>query len=172
VSAQSGATGRRADQPVRGTAPTAGRAPQGWLLKSVRLDGRDITDTPLVFAGTEDIGGIRITVSNRTTTVSGRVIDNRGQAVKDCAVVVFAEDPGRWAAPSRFIATGRPGLDGRFKISRLPPAPYLIVALDSLEEGEASDPEFLESLRAKATRITLTEGESTTVDLKVIASGG
>jgi protocatechuate 3,4-dioxygenase beta subunit len=146
--------------------------PQGWLLKSVRLDGRDITDTPIVFAGTEDIGGIRIILSNRTTTVSGRVIDTRGQAVKEYTVVVFAEDPGRWAAPSRFIATGRPDLDGRFQISRLPPASYLIVALDSLEEGEASDPEILESLRAKATRITLAEGESTTVELKVIASGG
>jgi len=143
------------------------RLPRGWVLKSVRLGGRDITDTGIVFTGTEDVAGIQIVLSDRPTTITGRVLDQRGDVVDDCAVVVFAEDPARWTWPSRFIATGRPDLDGRFTITGLPAGPYRIIALEYIDEDEAADPEFLATLRAAATRITLTDGESTAVELKV-----
>jgi hypothetical protein len=144
------------------------RLSKGWALKSVLLDGRDITDRPLVFTGHEDISGIRIVLTSRTTTVSGRVTDARGQPERNYTVVVFAENAARWTVRSRFIATGRPALDGRFTITQLPPDSYLIAAVEYLEEGESSDPDILESLRARATRILLAEGESATVELKLI----
>ncbi len=148
------------------------KQPAGWALKAVRLGERDVTDTPIVFAGTEDVAGIQIVLTNRTTEVSGRVIDDRGRDVKEYAVVAFADDAARWTWQSRFVATARPDLDGRFKIAQLPPAAYLIVALEYLDEGDASDPKFLESLRAAAVRVSLDEGASKTVELKLVGSGG
>ncbi len=148
------------------------RAPEGWALKAVRLGGRDVTDAPIVFTGNEDIAGIQIVLTNRTTSVSGRVTDDRGRDVKDFAIVAFAEDAARWTWQSRFVATARPDLEGQFTITRLPPGTYLIVALEYLDEGDTSDPKFLESLRATAQRVTLEEGASKKVEVKLTGVGG
>lgn len=144
------------------------RLPPGWTLKAVVLDGRDITDTPLTFIGTEELTGIWVVLTNRTTKISGRVTDERGRDVSDCTIVVFPEDRARWTWRSRFIATARPGLDGRFTLGALPPASYLIAAIESLEEGDAFDPEFLAWLSTRATRLTLDEGDSTRIELKLV----
>ncbi len=146
--------------------------PRGWALKAVVLDGRDITDTPLTFTGTEELTGIRVVLTNRTTKISGRVADERGRDVRDCTIVVFPEDRARWTWRSRFIATARPGLDGRFTLGSLPPASYLIAAIESLEEGDAFDPEFLAWLSTRATRLTLDEGDLTTIELKLVRETG
>jgi len=133
----------------------------------VLLDGRDITDTPLEVAGTTDISGLRVVLTSRVTTVSGRVTDEGGKLVRDCSVVVFAEDAARWTDRSRFVATVRPDLDGRFEVTGLPPGAYLIVALEYVEDGAWGDPEFLESLRVHATKLALAEDEKRTVDLRL-----
>jgi hypothetical protein len=46
------------------------------------------------------------------------------------------------------------------------------VALDYLEEGASDDPEVLESLRSKATKLTLGEGETRTLELKLVKIEG
>ena len=43
------------------------------------------------------------------------------------------------------------------------------VAVDYLEEGEGSDPEFLEQIRASATRFALGDGETRALDLRLVA---
>jgi hypothetical protein len=58
---------------------------------------------------------------------------------------------------------------GVFKINGLPPGRYLAAAIDYLEAGAARDPAVLERLRSAAVPVTLGEGESTTIALKVIA---
>ena len=149
-----------------------GTLPQGWMLRSVLLDGRDITDTPLDVHGTEDISGLQVVVTDRVTEVGGTVAGEKGEPLQEYAVVVFAEDASRWVWPSRFIATARPDQAGAFKFSNLPPARYLVVALDYLEEGASDDPEFLESLRPKATRVTLGDGETVALQLKLTRLDG
>jgi hypothetical protein len=63
--------------------------PVGWMLKAVRRDGRDITDTPIEFKGTEILTGLEIVLSNTTTEIAGRVITEDGRAAMDYAVVIF-----------------------------------------------------------------------------------
>jgi hypothetical protein len=140
--------------------------PAGYTLKSVSLDGRDITDTPIDIKGSEDINGVQVVITNRVTEMSGTVSDTKGEPVREYAVIVFADDAARWKWPSRFLATGRPDQQGRFKISSLPPGRYLAVALEYLEEGQSEDPIFLEALRPLATSFTLGEGERKTLDLR------
>jgi hypothetical protein len=146
--------------------------PAGYMLKSVLLDGRDITDTPLDIKGTEEVSGLQVVITGGITEISGAPTNAKGQPALDYSVVVFAEDAARWKYPSRFLATARPDLQGHFKIANLPPGRYLAVALEYLEEGQSEDPEFLEALRPLATRFTLAEGETKTLDLKVTKADG
>ena len=84
---------------------------------------------------------------------------------KDYYSVVCDDD--RWKIQNRYQGMGRPDQDGRFTIPNLPPGDYYIVALDKIDPGQISDPEFLDAVRVKATAITLREGEARTVDLKL-----
>lgn len=76
-------------------------------------------------------------------------------------LVFFAQDHDRWTWSSRYVRGGvRPDLDGRYKVTGLPAAEYHAVALDHVESGQWSDPEFLDRIRFRATSFTLNDGES------------
>jgi hypothetical protein len=145
--------------------------PTGWYLRSVLLSGRDVTDTPLDFTRGDRLDGLRVVLSQQVSGVSGTVSDGPGQAVREFAAVVFAEDPARWRAPSRFVAAGRPNQDGRFEIRGLPAGRYLAVAVDYLETGEEQDVQFLQQMQGVATSILLGEGSVPTVSLKLVTRG-
>jgi hypothetical protein len=148
------------------------RLPAGYMVRSVLLDGRDITDVPLDVSGTEVIDALQVVLTSRVTEVNGAVADAKRLPVQEYAVLVFAEDAVRWKYPSRFLATARPDQQGRFRIANLPRGRYLAVALEYLEEGQSEDPDYLEALRPLATRFTLGEGETKTLDLKVTKADG
>ncbi len=142
-----------------------GSAPAGWVLKSIVLDGRDITDTPYDFKSGQKVTSLEVTVTRQAARLDGAVEDDRGRPIADYAVVAFSTDPARWGAETRFVRTAMPGRDGAFQIGGLPADEYFVIALDSLESGEETDRERLESWRSKATRVTLADRESKRVDL-------
>jgi hypothetical protein len=98
------------------------------------------------------------------TSLTGQVV-SRGAPAADATIVVFADDPARWTFPSRYVRTTRSDKQGAFTLRALPPAEYLVAALGYLEQGEAQDPEFLERLRARATRVRIDDGDRASVDL-------
>jgi hypothetical protein len=143
--------------------------PQGWMLDSITIGGVDVTDTPVDFRPNQAVTGAEIVLTDRVTTVSGTAIGRDGKPSRAFSVVVFPEDETRWTAPSRYVRSARPDQDGLFKIDALPPLDgYLAVAVDYLEQGEGSDPEFLASIRDRATRFRLGSGESATVRLSLV----
>jgi hypothetical protein len=144
--------------------------PTGWAIRSVRLSGTDVTDAGLEFKPNEDISGVDVELTNKLTTVSGLVTNSRGEASKDYTAIVFAQDKEKWLGNSRYQGSGRPDQDGRFKISGLPPGEYYIIAVDRVEPGQQGDPDFLESVRSRATSLSLNEGETKTVDLRLNSS--
>ena len=139
-------------------------ATPGWAIKSVRAGDTDVTDTPLVFGGS-DIDGIEIRLTDRLTDVSGMVRDGRGRAMTDATVVLFADDPGKWGPETRFVAVVRPDQSGRFTQRGLPAARYVAVAIEYLEPGEETNPATLEQLRRIGTAFTLADAESKTLDV-------
>jgi hypothetical protein len=139
--------------------------PSGWALKSVTLNGTDITDSAYEFKGEGTISGLEIVLTDRLTDLSGSVKDDRDRALQDYVVVVFPDDSAQWGFQSRFIRTGRAGQEGRFDIKSLPPGGYLAVALESLEQGTENDPDFLEQVRQSARSFSLSEGQALTLDL-------
>ncbi len=146
------------------------RAPEGWALKAVLLNGVDITDIPLNFGATDQsVSDLEIALTRRVSEVSGRVTDARGRGVRDATVVVFTGDRQSWGPASRFVATTKTGRDGTFSIRGLPPADYFVAAVDSAADGEWQAPEFLDAVFPDATRATLFEGDKLSVTLTLIA---
>jgi Carboxypeptidase regulatory-like domain len=139
----------------------------GWAIRSVRLNGTDVTDAGVEFKAGEDLAGVEVEMTNKVTIVSGLVTNARGETVKDYSTIAFAQDREKWKITGRYQSMGRPDQDGRFKINGLPPGDYYIVALEKIEPGQFTDPEFLDAIRVRATAITLREGETRTVDLRI-----
>jgi hypothetical protein len=141
--------------------------PTTWSLKAVLVEGTDVIDTPVELSALEG-KRVEIVLTQRRSDVSGAVTDARGQQTRDYLVVLFPEDEDQWTAFSRFIAIGRPDQDGRFVLPALPPGRYLIQAVGYLEPGEERNPETLARLRTGATSFSLAEGESRTLNLRVV----
>lgn len=145
--------------------------PKGWFLKRVTLNGEDVTDRGVEFKPGADVSGIDIELTSKSTNVTGAVTDGRGQILKDYTAVIFAEDPQKWTLPvNRWIASARPDQEGRFKVSDLPPGAYYAIAVDYVAQGEWNDPEWLARAAKRATRITLDEGGTKTLDLELAGS--
>ena len=144
------------------------QAPQGWAMKSVVINGQDITDTPMEFPAGQTVPGMQIVLTKKVTSLAGQITDSRGNPVLDATIVVFPSDEKLWTYQSRFIKAARPDQDGKFQVTGLPGAEhYLAVALQGLEDGQAGDPEFLATIKDLGTRVELGEGESKSVDVKL-----
>jgi hypothetical protein len=141
--------------------------PSQWMVKSVVVGGVDITDAALELKGTEQVTNARIVLTDRVAEVNGGATVGN-QHAKDFSVVVFAEDASLWAFPTRFVRTARANEQGQFTIRGLPAAGYLAAAMSYIEDGESQDPEFLERLRESAARVTVREGETRTLALRLI----
>jgi protocatechuate 3,4-dioxygenase beta subunit len=143
-----------------------GSAPRGWTMKSVYLDGRDVTDQPIEVKS-ENVNGLNVIFSDKISRLSGTVRDGRGNPVGDVAVIVFPADEHLWFPQSRQIVTSRTDASGGYKVSTIPPGDYLTIAVDDVEQGEWFDPAFLDQIRGRATRVKIDEGDQRTQDLKL-----
>jgi hypothetical protein len=143
--------------------------PREWMLESVMLDSQDVTDSPIEFRGSEQTSVLQIVVTDKVSEVDGRVTTSKGEVTRDYTVVIFPDDPAKWAFPSRYLRTARADQEGQFKIRSLPPSDrYLALAVDYLEDGEGSDPQFLEQAKERATAFKLDAGQTKALDLKLI----
>ena len=145
-----------------------GGLPQGWMLKSVNMNGTDVTDTGLTFKSGENVSGLEVVLTPKVTEVNGGVTGTDGSPVKEYTVIIFSDDAEKWTAPmTRWVAASRPDQEGRFKIRNLPVGSYQAAVVDYVEQGGWGDPELLERLKASAHQFTLTEGETETLALKM-----
>ena len=140
---------------------------RGWSLKSVVLDGRDITDTPIDVRSGQEISRVSITFTDAVSEITGTLTTERGVPVPDYTVLAFSTDSSYWRAQSRHIATARPDQNGKFRIRNLPAGSYYLATVDPSQPGEWFEPAYLEEHRLGATTITIGEGETKTQDFKI-----
>jgi len=152
---------------VFGPVRLRGTLPDGWAIKSILVDGRDVGDAPFDPKG-DEISNVQVIVTDRVTTVSGQFADEKGAPVTEGTVVVFSEDSQKWSEDSRFVAAARPDQKGEYRIRGLPAGDYLAVALTYVEDGMWNDPEYLETLRASAQKVRLPEAGSQVLSLKLL----
>jgi hypothetical protein len=145
--------------------------PDNWAVKAIMLDNIDVTDRP-VDLSTMQGTAIRVVLTDRVTEVTGAVTSGAfapTDAETDATVVIFTDDESKWLYPSRFVRSVRAKEDGTFQVTGLPPTlDYRAVAVDYLEDGEETDPEFLKRMRDRAARFSLREGERRAIDLRLI----
>jgi hypothetical protein len=140
--------------------------PEGWGIKGVYVSGWDATDVPIEVRASDEIR-MRVVLSERIPGLTGAVTTDRNTPAADYVVVAFADDAGKWGPNSRFVRAGRPDQDGRFQLRGLPAGNYWVVALDDIEPGTWRDMEVLRALRPLATYVSLSEGDTTQIDLKI-----
>ena len=61
----------------------------------------------------------------------------------------------------------RPDHKGAFRITGLPPGSWLVAVVDFVEDGQWLDPDYLDSLRPFASRITVERGDDKTLNLEL-----
>lgn len=144
--------------------------PEGWMVKSIRHEGRDIMDAALELKSGEGVSGVEILITDRVTEINGQVVDGTNAPVGEATVLVFPVDANRWYENSRAIRATRPDQQGRWQLKGLPAGEYLAVALDYVENDAWQDPEYLESLRENSTKVQIVEGATEAVALKLVAS--
>jgi hypothetical protein len=138
----------------------------GWAIKSVTLNGADVTDG--VSFKDEDVAGLEIEITNKVPDISGLVTNGRGEPVIDYFAIAFPQDQERWNAPGPGrTAMVRPDDQGRFHFRTLRPGNYYVVALEHVQNGEWMDPAFMEFAHTRAARVTINEGDVQTLDLKL-----
>src|SRR5207249_3814362 len=94
--------------------------------------------------------------------------DEKGAPIPDATLILFSADSAKWRDASRFVRAARPDQQGQAQIKGLPPGEYLAVAVDYVEDGMWYDPDYLDSLRHYAEKVTLGEAESRSVSLKIV----
>jgi protocatechuate 3,4-dioxygenase beta subunit len=142
--------------------------PKGWSLKEITREGADITDKGYDFKPGDTVEGFEIVMTTKTQSVTGAVSNAKGEPVKEYTVVVFPEDPQKWAgADNRWVASARADQQGQFKIAGLPAGSFLAVAVEYVAQGEWRDPVWLERASKNATRFRLDEGATQRLTLKL-----
>jgi uncharacterized protein (DUF2141 family) len=140
---------------------------QGFTAKSAVAMGRDALDFPMEVKPSESVMGVAVTLSDKSTQLSGTLQDSSGAPTSDYTIIVFPGDNRYWQPNARRIQSTRPGTSGTYTIRNLPPGEYRLAAVTDVEPGEWFNPAFLEQLRAASTPISLSEGEKKTQDLRL-----
>lgn len=128
-----------------------------WWLKSITMNGRDVTDEAIDF----DQGNVALEVvmTNRASSVRGTVAWNRAGGTRRPSVVVFVDDDTRWTRPSRLVGASEVDEAGRYDVRGLPPGErYLAVAVDGAARAVLAKPEMLAALRSLATPLRIDDG--------------
>jgi hypothetical protein len=141
-------------------------ADAGWAIKSVHLDGIDMTENGFDVPNLVDVHGLEVELTNRPPQVTGSVTNAQGAHAGQFVVLLFAQNGGLWKnVTQRHIALARPDQNGRFVVRTLLPGAYLAVALPGVSSFTWTDPTFLEKLRPLATAFSLADGEAKTLAL-------
>jgi hypothetical protein len=147
--------------------PAGAGSAQPWRLGRVLVNGLDAGDTGIDVPRNGTIDNVVVEMTNHTGEATGRVTDADGNLVRDCFVILFAQDPVRWTVQTRYFGVARPGADDLYH-ARLLPGDYYAVAMSDVEPNAWTDPEFLTLARERATTFSIADGETKTMDLRLV----
>jgi hypothetical protein len=140
---------------------------RGWMVKSIEYKGANAIDKPIEFVA--DGGPLRVVITNRIPIVTGTVTSGNGMPLTDYEVLIFTTDETQWERPGRHARAVRADQQGGFRAEALPAGDYYIAAFSSLDEDNRLSAETLQRARSVAQQITLGEGQTRSVSLKLSA---
>jgi protocatechuate 3,4-dioxygenase beta subunit len=141
-----------------------------FYLKSIRMEGRDVTDQAVDFKNNDRYLGVEVVISSQGGQLSGVVHkEEGGEVLRGATVVLFAADSER-QSKSRFTKTVQTDQQGSFVARGLVPGEYVVCALTNHESGAESDLSYLKEIEKLGKRVELAAGAAKTEDL-VAAAG-
>ncbi len=144
--------------------------PPGWTLDTAVVNGRDMSNVPLLLE--RDVAGVTINFTDRPGTILGQVRDSGGGPDASATVLIFPADVSAWTNTGtipRRMRSVRVDRNGQYRATELPAGDYRIVAI--VEEASANwqDPKTLQALARVATAITLAAKDTRSVPLRTTA---
>jgi hypothetical protein len=113
-----------------------------------------------------DAGSLEIVVSSRGAGVQGTVMDSNGLPLAGVSVVLVPELSQR--EDSQKYKTESTDQYGYFDLRGIAPGDYKVFSWVEVEWGAWEDPEFLRQFEEKGERITLQDGDHSTVKVTAI----
>jgi hypothetical protein len=150
---------------------TIGPLADGWAIRQIDQNGRDYTAQPFETSG-QTMDGFTIVLTNRFPTVAGTLRDSKGNPVPAGTAILFPDESSLWVEDLRSVRTARVDQSGLFTVKGLRPGNYLAIASVGISNNQWNDPEYLDSIRQDAQRVTVKEGEDQRLDLVVKTAGG
>lgn len=117
----------------------------------------------------QSLEDVEVVLTDRITTIRGTVDERRERVREGTHVLVFSTDRARWYPASRHLQHGVTSPAGEFTFTGVPPGSYFAVALAAIPAGDDAwqDPMFLDSIRPAAAVISIGEGVTDTVALRM-----
>jgi hypothetical protein len=144
--------------------------PRGWIVKSVKYRGDDVTDTAVEFKSSSDSRLLEVTLTNQGAIVTGRVLGDDGKASPDAYVVMLPADVSRWR-PFPGTPTITPKADGTFTIGPVRAGEYVVAAVTGMSMARLFEPsaraEIAERIAKGGERIVLVENDKHSIDLRI-----
>jgi hypothetical protein len=144
--------------------------PRGWSLKGIFINGRDVTEQPLDVRVGQTTSGVQVILTDRVTSVAGTVVDTKSQAVNDYYVVLFPTDTTAWRPRSRLIQGRLTDDAGAYRFTSVPAGDYYLAVAPDVEPGSWYDSALLGELSKTAMRVSVEEGDTKAVTLKLAPS--
>ncbi|HUL71649.1 MAG TPA: carboxypeptidase-like regulatory domain-containing protein [Vicinamibacterales bacterium] len=144
-----------------------------WFPKSAVVSGRDVLDLPLEIGPGADPGDVTIVMTDDAPDIAGVVRDGSGKPAPGATVIVFPSDSRFWFPQSRRIAVRQAGMHGEYVFglaAALPPGDYRLAVVSDLSPGEQFDSAFLSEAAKTAMPVVLADGDSKTIDLRVVSA--
>jgi hypothetical protein len=142
--------------------------PRGWIVKSVKYRGEDVTDTGVEFKSSNDPRLLEVTLTNRGAIVTGRVLDDDSTPAPNAFVVLLPAD----VEPSRPSPIIPASTDGTFTIGPVRTGEYIVAGAIGISvrkfENPATRAEVAEQIAKIGERIILVENDKRSIDVRIV----
>ena len=142
---------------------------RGWFVKSVTVNGVDVTNTGIEGASGKTYDDVVVTITRAGAQLSGLVRDRTGQATRG-TVILFPIDPAQWVdyglTPDR-IQSATAGRDGSFRFTTIRDGEYYAIAVPPVQADAWVDPKFLAAAAPHGTKVSLKAGAEITQNLQI-----
>ncbi|HVQ42229.1 MAG TPA: carboxypeptidase-like regulatory domain-containing protein [Vicinamibacterales bacterium] len=139
-----------------------------WQIQSVSWNGRDYTNTPIEIGAGDALDGVVVTVTTANPDFRGTVRDSGDLKADATMVIAFPVDQAQWKNtgldPAR-MKTVSVSSTRAFVFPPLPAGDYFVAAISRSFTETWREPAFLSRVAQQASRVTLSWGGKSTVDL-------
>ena len=135
-----------------------------YFTKTISVGGNDVSDSGFQVSARTYLD---VVVSANGASITGKVIDEKGQPVADATVVDIpdVEHRKRFDVYQRAVSDG----EGNFSLRGLAPGKYSVFAFEVLQE-DVRGADFLKTYEGRGEQVQLEQGNRKSVVVKVIAN--